>query len=558
MTPDLIVAPVLLPVLTAALMLVLGEKRRRLKAVINVGSTALGLVIALVLLRWVDQAQGPAEAAALGIALPGNWAAPYGIVLALDRLSAAMLVLTGGVALAALLFAIARWDRAGVHFHPLFQVQLMGLYGAFLTADLFNLFVFFEVMLAASYGLLLHGSGRARVSAGLHYVAINLAASSLFLIGVAVLYGVTGTLNLADLAQKIPQVVDGDRGLLQAGSAILATAFLIKAAAWPLNFWLAPGYTAASAPVAALFAVMTKLGVYVLLRLSTLMFSDEAGASAQFGADWLAAIGLATLAYGAIGMLASQKLERLASYAIVVSSGTLLAAVGLGGEALVGAALFYLLASTLAASALFLLAELIERSRMTSGPALADDESEHFPMHHHDDGRHESSGLNDGEEALIGKPIPAAMAFLGLSFITCVLLVAGMPPLAGFVGKFALLSTLLQTAPNAAGGLPAVGLQGWGFMVLVILSGLLSLMALSRAGVRHFWAPQDRPPPRLRLIECVPIAGLLAACVLLTVEAGPVMRYLQATAVTLHDPAIYVDAVLGARPLPSPTAGGGL
>lgn len=160
--PHLIVLPVLLPLLTAAVMLLLGEKRRPLKALINVGSTFAGLVVSVMLLRWVHLGDVPGV---VGVYLPGNWDVPYGIVLAVDRLSALMLVLTGVVGLGSLLFSLARWDRAGVHFHPLFQLQLLGLYGAFLTADLFNLFVFFELMLSASYGLMLHGSGRARVSA---------------------------------------------------------------------------------------------------------------------------------------------------------------------------------------------------------------------------------------------------------------------------------------------------------------------------------------------------------------------------------------------------------
>ncbi len=215
--------------------------------------------------------------------LPSNWNVPFGIVLVADRLAALMLVLTGVVALASLLFATARWHRAGVHFHALFQMQLMGVNGAFLTGDLFNLFVFFEVMLAASYGLLLHGSGRARVGAGLKYIAFNLLASSLFLIGVAMLYGITGTLNFADMAQRIPDIPATDRGLLHAGIAILGVAFLAKAAMWPLNFWLAPAYTAASAPVAALFVILTKVGIYAVLRLWTLLLS---GGGRRVGVVW--------------------------------------------------------------------------------------------------------------------------------------------------------------------------------------------------------------------------------------------------------------------------------
>ena len=231
-SPHLVFAPVLLPLATAASMLLLSEKRRALKAPINIASTALGLLLAIALLLRVDAQSVPQ---AYAVYLPGNWPVPQGIVLVADRLSALMCVLAGSVGLAALLYALARWQHAGVYFHSLFQLQLMGLYGAFLTADLFNLFVFFEVLLAASYGLLLHGGGAMRVRAGLHYIAINLVASLLFLVGVAVLYGVTGTLNMADIAHKLPLVPESDRGLLHAGAAILAVAFLAKAALWPLN-----------------------------------------------------------------------------------------------------------------------------------------------------------------------------------------------------------------------------------------------------------------------------------------------------------------------------------
>ncbi|GAO22611.1 NADH/ubiquinone/plastoquinone [Alicycliphilus sp. B1] len=274
-----------------------------------------------------------------------------------------------------MLFAGARWQRAGVHYHTLFQFQLMGLSGAFLTADLFNLFVFFEILLAASYGLLLHGSGRARVQSGLHYIAINLAASSLFLIGASMFYGITGTLNMADLAQGMAHVSAEDRGLLHAAAAILATAFLIKAAMWPLNFWLVPAYSAATAPVGALFALMTKVGVYTLLRLWTLMFGTEAGASALFGSLWLIVGGMATMAFGAIGMMGSQRLTHLAGHAAVLSSGTLLAAAGFGQNALTAGLLYYLPSSTLAVGALFLLADLIDRWR-NDGTTLAPYESD--------------------------------------------------------------------------------------------------------------------------------------------------------------------------------------
>ena len=173
--PHLVVAPVLLPLLAACLLMLVSERRHRTKATLGLLATAANLAVAVLLVFWV---KAEAEPSAFGIYLPSNWDAPYGIALVLDRLSALMLVMTALVALMALLFSLARWHKAGAHFHPLFQIQIMGLNGAFLTGDLFNLFVFFEVMLAASYGLLLHGSGPARVKAGLHYIAINLAASS--------------------------------------------------------------------------------------------------------------------------------------------------------------------------------------------------------------------------------------------------------------------------------------------------------------------------------------------------------------------------------------------
>ncbi|MFT7772486.1 monovalent cation/H+ antiporter subunit D [Roseateles sp.] len=537
--PDkLLVALVLLPLGTAALMLLLGDGRRGLKAVANVLSTTAGLAIAVSLLLGVAQRDAPA---AFAIYLPGNWSVPFGIVLVADRLSALMAVLTGCVGMAALLYALARWQHAGVYFHVLFQLQLMGLYGAFLTADLFNLFVFFEVLLAASYGLLLHGGGGARVRAGLHYIAINLVASLLFLIGVAVLYGVTGTLNMADIAQKLPLVPVSDRGLLHAGAAILAIAFLAKAGLWPLNFWLPPAYAAASAPAAAVFAILTKVGVYAVLRLWTLCFPGdaEAAASAGFGSGVLVWGGIVTLAFGALGMLASQQLARLAGYAVITSSGTLIAAIGFDAPALSAAALFYLASSTLAGCALFLLVELLERSRQVEvGPQQLDDGNDALPFFL-DAEPPAGTNLDDNEEALIGRAIPAALAFLGVAFMISALVTAGLPPLSGFVAKLAMLSALLDL------GMPAA----WTLFALLILSGLFGAIALMRVGVRHFWTSQDRPAPRLRVIETLPIAGLLAASVALVLQAESGLAYMRAAADSLHEPRLYIDAVMGARPI---------
>jgi multicomponent K+:H+ antiporter subunit D len=547
--PHLILAPIALPMFTAGLMLLLREERQRTKVTLNIASTFLGLVVAVLLLV---QAKDPALPDHLGVYLAGNWPAPFGIVLAIDRLSAMMLVLASTVALATVLFSAARWHRAGVHFHPLFQFQLMGLSGAFLTADLFNLFVFFEIMLAASYGLLLHGSGRPRVSAGLHYIAINLAASSLFLIGVSMLYGITGTLNMADLAQSIAGIAPADRGLLHAAAAVLAVAFLIKAAVWPLNFWLVPAYSAATAPVGALFALMTKVGVYSVLRLWTLLFGAEAGESAQFGSQWLIGGGLLTMAFGAIGMLGSQRLGHLAGFAAILSSGTLLAATGFGQNLLTGGLLYYLLSSTLAVSALFLLTDLIERWRNDGASVAPHEQTDDAPFLSADLVPNEGMNLDDKEQALIGEVIPAAAAFLGLAFIACTLVIAGLPPLPGFVGKFAMVHALLNPLGLGASSGFQLGAAGWTLVALLVASGLLALVALTRAGIRHFWASHDRSAPKLLVLEGLPIALLLGACATLAWQAGAVMRYTQATADALHAPAGYVRAVMATDPVPNP------
>ncbi len=551
--PHLMLAPIALPLLTAALMLLMREEQQRLKLTLSVLSTALGLLVALALLLWSNQ---PGATSSMGVYLAANWQAPFGIVLALDRLSAMMLVLTSLVALASSVFAGARWHSAGVHFHPLFQFQLMGLAGAFLTADLFNLFVFFEIMLAASYGLLLHGSGRSRVQAGLHYIAINLAASSLFLVGVSMLYGITGTLNMADLAQTISLVATADRGLLHAAAAIVATAFLIKAAVWPLNFWLVPAYSAATAPVGALFALMTKVGIYTILRLWTLLFSSEAGASALFGSLWLIGGGMLTMAFGAVGMLGSQRLTHLAGFAAILSSGTLLAAAGFGQNLLTAGLLYYLPSSTLAVSALFLIADLIDRWRNDGASYAPFAQRDNAPFLNAELVPTEGLNLDEDEEVLIGRVIPAAAALLGLAFLVCTLVIAGLPPLSGFVGKVAMLSALLNPLGLASSAGVRPGAPEWVLFALMIATGLLALIALMRAGIRHFWATQARTAPRLRVLEGLPIAALLALCIALTVLAGPVMQFTQATADALHSPGTYIRAVMQAKPVPGPAAPG--
>lgn len=521
-------APVVVPLIAGAAMLAFGSERRRdFNATLSVASTFALVAISIGLLRAVDAA----PTGGMGVYRLGNWPAPFAIVLVADRLSALMLLLTNVLAAAAVVFSLARWHRVGVHFHALFQFMLMGLDGAFLTGDLFNLFVFFEVFLASSYGLALHGSGRRRVAAGMHYIVVNLVASLLFLIGVSLIYGVSGTLNMADLAARIPTIRAEDRALLDAGAGILGIAFLIKAGMWPLCFWLPPTYAAIPPPIASIFVILTKVGAYILLRLWPLLFQGESGVLAQFGDEWLIVGGLATVTFGAIGTLASQDLARLAAFSVLVSSGTVLAAIGMGQDGITGGALFYLISSTLGLSALFLLVDLVERGREPGADMLAVTRELYG----------EENELDDSEE--VGIAIPATMSMLGLAFIACAVIIAGLPPLSGFIAKFALLTAALNAAPDEA-----VPLAAWILLAVLIASGLAALIAMTRAGIHLFWAAPDRAVPRVRVIEIAPVAALLILCAIQTIEAGPVMRFVQATARSLHAPDDYVRGVLGAVP----------
>ncbi|HEX7054456.1 MAG TPA: monovalent cation/H+ antiporter subunit D [Burkholderiales bacterium] len=510
----LIVLPVVLPLAVGALLLPLDERRHTLKAAASLAcATAVAAAAAALAARAGDPVTH--------VYPLGDWPAPFGIVLVADRLSAAMVLLAALLGLAALAFSLARWERAGPHFHSLVQFLLAGLNGAFLTGDLFNLFVFFELLLAASYGLAVHGSGAPRVRASLHYIAINLAASLLFLVGVTLLYGIAGSLNMADLALRLPKIAAADRALAEIGAAMLGVAFLVKAGMWPLGFWLPATYAAAAAPAAALFSILSKVGVYAVVRVWLVVFGGGPGA------EFLAWGGMATIAFGVLGVLAAQELGRLAAASLIVSSGTLLAAVGLGGPLVTAAALYYLVASTLGIAALFLLVELVGRSRAPGADILAVT-ADAFGLAGEDE---------DEPEEEVGVVIPATMALLGLAFAGAALLVAGMPPLAGFLAKFAILAALL--APDPAPGWPV-----WTLAALLVVSGLAAVIGFGRAGVRVFWAAENPTVPRVRLIEMLPVGALLAACVVLTVAAAPAMRYAEQAARALHAPAGYIDEVL--------------
>jgi multicomponent K+:H+ antiporter subunit D len=500
-----IIAPILLPAMSAAVLVLLGSNLM-LQRVLNLAATVA--LIAINVGLAIAAADGSFDVYSLG-----DWPAPFGIVLVLDRLAALMLLLTSVVALASLLYALRGADASGKYFHALFQFLLMGLGGAFLTGDFFNLFVFFEVLLIASYGLLLHGRGGPRMKAGFHYVAINLVGSALFLIGVSLLYAMTGTLNMADMALKVAAAPVEDAALIRAGALMMLVVFSIKAALLPLYFWLPDAYSVARAPVAAMFAIMTKVGAYAVIRVYTLIFGAAAGVSADVAMPWLLPVALATMAFATVGALASSTVRVLASYLTIASVGTIFVGIGLFTPTALSAALYYLVHSTITISLLFLLADLIGRNRGDAGDEL----TRNYPV--------------------------AQPALLGWLYLAAAMAIVGVPPLSGFLGKVMLL--------QGAQGHDAVA---WVWAV-VLGSALFMLVAMARAGSMLFWHV-DPESDKVRVdavlhanrTDLLPMALLIGCIVALTIWAGPAARYTTATANDLLQPAAYIRGVLGESP----------
>lgn len=494
-----LIVPTILPAMAAALLVLALRHNLTAQRAVSVGATAALMLVAIGL-YWLARDGEPRPY------LLGDWPAPFGIVMLLDRLSATMLLLSSTIALVVLIYAIGGWDTRGRHFHALFQFQLLGINGAFLTGDVFNLFVFFEVMLIASYGLMLHGGGARRLQAGFQYVAINLIASTLFLFAVGLIYSVTGTLNMADLARKLPQVATADQALLTTGAVLLLAVFAIKAALVPLHWWLPATYAAASAPAAALFAILTKVGAYSIIRACSLFFAPNA-AIIELATTALIPLALITLVVGAIATLASRTLLDLAGFAVIASMGTLLIPVGLLSEAGNGAAMYYLIHSTAVSAALFLLVDLIAERR--GGGAF---------------------------DRLRPAPLQQPHLMSGLYFLVAIAFV-GMPPLSGFVGKLLILD----------------GTRGNDWMgpiwSVVLATSLILIVGFARAGSAVFWRPaptgEAAPHRPLQAMPVFSLALLIIATALLTVFAGPVTAEMNATARQIGEPDRYVRAVLG-------------
>jgi multicomponent K+:H+ antiporter subunit D len=507
------VLSVVLPLLTAVVLLLVGDAggmaglggahddaalrwRRR----ISLGSAGLGLFMAAGLVQH-------AAGGELLVYRLGEWPAPFGIVMVVDRLSALMVLLTYLVAVPVLWYASCGWDSRGRYFHAVFQFQLMGLSGAFLTGDLFNLFVFFEVLLIASYVLLVHGQGRERFRMGMHYVVLNLVGSGLFLIGLSLVYAATGTLNMADVGQRLAQLQGDSLLFARVAAWVLLVVFGLKAAMLPLYFWLPGTYAAASAPVAALFAIMTKVGVYSIVRVHWQLYGAEAGNAALAVDDWLLPLALLTSVLGVLGALAAHTLARLVAYLTVSSVGTILASVGLFTPGTLSAALYYTLHSTIVIAGLFLLVEQMAAQRGEMHDRLQ-------PAH------------------AVREPV-----LLGVMMLFGAASAAGLPPLPGFLGKLMVL--------EASSGLLA---QVWIWSVVLVV-GFLTMVGLARAGAIVFWHVQptaDTNAAGTSQQLLAPVWAFMALTLALAVFASPVKQYTDAAAAQLARPSDYVRAVLGA------------
>jgi multicomponent K+:H+ antiporter subunit D len=497
-----IIAPVVLPALLAPFIVLAARYHIGIQRVFSVAGVLalIGIALGLAL---------QASDGSIALYQLGDWAAPFGIVLVADRLSTLMVLLTAVLALFVLLYAIGSgWDNRGRHFHALFQFQLMGIMGAFLTGDLFNLFVFFEVLLIASYGLMIHAGGNARLRAGVQYVLFNLIGSTLFLFALGSIYAETGTLNMADLANRVTLIGPEDTVGIRVAAVLLLLVFAIKAALVPLHFWLPSSYAEAPAPVAALFAIMTKVGAYAIIRVYTMVFPPDLDVTVGLHDIWLLPAALLSVAVGMVGVLAAKRLDRLVAFSVIGSMGMVMVSISLFTPEGIAAALYYMVHSTLAGATLFLISDLVRTGRanldLTPQPPV------------------------------VGNALTAGLFFAGA------IAMAGLPPLSGFLGKLLVLQAAFGTE-----------LVIW-IWAIVLCSSLISIVGFARAGSILFWkahsvAPSSDETPnvmRPATLSYVAVGGLLSLLVGHTVFAGQVHGYTTAMATQLFAPEPYIAAVV--------------
>lgn len=497
---NILFLPLIIPLATAVLGL-LAWNRRSLQRWLGIGSTALLSLAASIILAQVQQ-QGIITAQA------GNWPAPFGITLVADTVSALLILATGLTGLCITIYSLADADshQESLGYHPLLQVLLLGVCGSFLTGDLFNLYVWFEVMLIASFVLLALGGQREQLEGAIKYVALNLIASALLLAGIGLLYGVTGTLNMAHLSLKLQGMPH--TGTIPVIAALLFCAFSIKAAVFPFYFWLPASYHTPPVAVITIFsALLSKVGVYVLIRVFTLIFPQEAVAGQPL---ILAAAGL-TMLFGALGALSQPEVRRLLAFCVISQIGYLLMGLGLNSQMALAGSLFFMLHIMAAKSALFLTTGIIVR--MTGSSRLA-----------------ELGGLYRHHPLL---------AFL---FLIPALSVAGIPPLSGFWGKLALVQA---------------GLQAGQYLIVAAALGVsvLTLWYLVNAWIVLFWKERPDDAEELRHLQplrrrqlFVPTLALAAVSLWLGLVPEPLFRLCNVAAGQLLSPEAYLRAVLGVIP----------
>ncbi len=491
----LLVWPIAVPVLTAALCLVAWPFPRGQRWISLTGMLVL-LAGALLLLRGVV-AEGATSAQM------GDWAAPYGITLVADTLSASLVFVTAVIGLGVSIYAVTDLDagREVFGFHPLFHALLTGVGGSFLTGDIFNLYVWFEVMVIASFGLMALGGERRQVDGAVKYVVLNLVATAMLLTAIALLYGVTGTLNMADLARVVGEHPAPGR------IAVIATLFLVafgmKAAVFPLYFWLPASYHTPAAAVSAIFAaLLTKVGIYAVIRTFTLIFTVGEGYTNAL----ILVIGVLTMLAGVLGAIAQTEVRRVLSFNLVSGIGVILAGVGLDSAAGMTGALVYTLHHIVVMAALFMAAGVIERA---GG----------------------SGDLNRLGSLYVRRP------WLTVLFFVAAMSLAGVPPLSGFWPKVLLVQASLEA-------------DAFIVAAAVLVTGLLTLYSVAKVWAMSFWrsTPKREPAPGATggaRAAIVPVAALAGLSFLIGIWAQPVISLAQRSANELMAPSDYVVTVLG-------------
>lgn len=490
----LVPLPVVIPLTAAGLALAL-FRHPKIQRIVAVTALALMVVVSGTMIWAADQ--GPL------VVNVGEWAAPVGINLVGDRLSALMLLVSSTVLLCVLLYSaaqgIADSSKAPVSiYHPTYLVLAAGVSNAFLAGDLFNMYVGFEILLAASYVLLTLGGTFERIRAGAIYVVVALLSSLIFLIALAMIYAATGTVNLAQLAQRLGEIDPNTAIVLQ---GLLLLAFGIKAAIFPLSSWLPDSYPTAPAPVTAVFAgLLTKVGVYAILRTQTLLFPDGRLNDVLM---WLA---LATMLVGIMGAVAQDDIKRLLSFTLVSHIGYMIFGIALGSKAGIGAAIFYVAHHITVQTTLFLIVGLIERRGGTTSLSKL-------------------GGL--------AKTAP----FLAILFFIPAMNLAGIPPFSGFLGKVGLLEAGVELGTPLA----------FALVIGSVVASLLTLYAIVKAWNKAFWQPSPEPLPDADLPKGMvgPATIMVVLSLAITVIAGPLYDYANRAASTMTDNSRYIDAVLG-------------